>query len=327
MNPSLPARVRPLLSAARHTRLYATAAKPKTSQSQVHPRGGFYEALLEYKLPPQVHSGRKPIPPPQPATPESPASSPAPTSPATPEKKPAAKPTKTRGRKKKSDTDTPTTPTSKASSSSSTEAASAPGPAAATLPPIREPTPAERAAVVFGAALSGPSRRRSIDPAAQATLVAGVLVPPKPEEPDNCCMSGCVNCVWDQYREDMEEYAAANAEATRRLAASSSAEDAPSKKKRPGTATATATPQEARKEASLAAEKRKKEKVDLHAAGSMDDDGGGSESNWAAPVEPQKIAKDLWDEELYKNVPVGIREFMKVEKKLKERHEREGTTG
>ncbi|CAI4213400.1 unnamed protein product [Parascedosporium putredinis] len=286
MNPSLPARVRPLLSAARHTRLYATAAKPKTSQSQVHPGA----------------ASTKPSSTPGARTP----ASPAPPSPATPEKKPAAKSTKTRGRKKKSDTDTdtPTEPTSTASSSSSSsDAASAPEPAATTPSPIREPTPAERAAVVFGAALSGPSRRRSIDPAAQATLVAGVL-----------------------YREDMEEYAAASTEATRRLAASSSAEDAPSRKEARNSsghrhsARSSKGRQFGRREA-------QKEKVDVHAAGSMDDDGGGSESNWAAPVEPQKIAKDLWDEELYKNVPVGIREFMKVEKKLKERHEREGTTG
>jgi hypothetical protein len=40
-----------------------------------------------------------------------------------------------------------------------------------------------------------------------------------------------------------------------------------------------------------------------------------------------RIAKDFWDEELYKNVPVGIREFMKQEKRLKEKHLREGTVG
>lgn len=39
-----------------------------------------------------------------------------------------------------------------------------------------------------------------------------------------------------------------------------------------------------------------------------------------------RVAKDFWDDELYKNVPVGIREFMKQEKKLKEKHLREGTS-
>lgn len=56
----------------------------------------------------------------------------------------------------------------------------------------------------------------------------------------------------------------------------------------------------------------------------MEDDGGGSVANWDADG---KTTRDLWDEELYKNVPVGIREFMKQEKKLKEKHAREGTLG
>lgn len=99
-------------------------------------------------------------------------------------------------------------------------------------------------------------------------------------------MSGCVNCVWDLYREDMEEYTAKKLEAHKRLSAQS---------------------------------------------GSMDADGGGSETNWSPPkgveIGEAKIAKDMWDEDVFRNVPVGIREFMKQEKKLKERHEREGTVG
>ncbi|KAK0796789.1 hypothetical protein LTR75_010090 [Friedmanniomyces endolithicus] len=45
-------------------------------------------------------------------------------------------------------------------------------------------------------------RKRSIE--GKSRLVAGVLVPPRPEEPENCCMSGCVNCVWDLFRDEME---------------------------------------------------------------------------------------------------------------------------
>jgi hypothetical protein len=67
---------------------------------------------------------------------------------------------------------------------------------------------------------------------------------------------------------------------------------------------------------------------------SVDDDGGGSVGNWelgSPPPPPSssggRIVKDFWDEELYKNVPVGIREFMKQEKRLKEKHRREGTVG
>ncbi|KAF8477513.1 hypothetical protein BDZ91DRAFT_709385 [Kalaharituber pfeilii] len=40
----------------------------------------------------------------------------------------------------------------------------------------------------------------------QAIAEGEARVPPKPEEPDNCCMSGCVNCVWDVYREELEYY-------------------------------------------------------------------------------------------------------------------------
>lgn len=65
-------------------------------------------------------------------------------------------------------------------------------------------------------------------------------------------------------------------------------------------------------------------------AASMDDDGGGSDTNWVDPLAAvktaaggdAKIAKNFWDDELYKNVPIGIREFMKQEKRLKEKHAR-----
>ncbi|KLU87305.1 hypothetical protein MAPG_06306 [Magnaporthiopsis poae ATCC 64411] len=68
-------------------------------------------------------------------------------------------------------------------------------------------------------------------------------------------------------------------------------------------------------------------KPDMSGAISMDDDGGGSDTNWAPAEESPKIAKDLWDDRLYQNVPVGIREFMKQEKRLKEKHRLEGTSG
>lgn len=50
------------------------------------------------------------------------------------------------------------------------------------------------------------------------------------------------------------------------------------------------------------------------ASQSMDDDGGGSETNWALPSQ---------DEDLFANIPVGIREFMKTEKKLRAKHQQE----
>lgn len=243
MSTSLPHRLRPLLRGVcrpRHSRLLSTAPRPGTTE-QALPRAGFYDAIMEYKLPPQNHSGREP-----------------------------AKPTQA---------DTRETETSQAID---------------TRPADMADTPEERARVVFGTRLAGPGRRK--DQLSKATMVAGVLVPPKPTEPDNCCMSGCVNCVWDLFREDMEEWMHASAEADR--AAKAQGEEGSEKK-----------------EGEVAGARPE----------SMDDDGGGSEANWT--VEPQKLSKDFWDEELYKNVPVGIREFMKQEKKLKEKHAREGTRG
>lgn len=146
-------------------------------------------------------------------------------------------------------------------------------------------------------------------------MIAGVAVPPKPEEPGNCCMSGCVNCVWDRYRDEMEEWASASAEAERRL-----------KDQEAGVSEVGAGVGDAVPEPVIATS------VGGAADTSMDDDGGGSASNWAAVDLPSSSAspsssRKSWDEELYKNVPVGIREFMKQEKKLKEKHMREGTAG
>ena len=143
------------------------------------------------------------------------------------------------------------------------------------LPTNEKEATIQKARVVFGSRLAGPAeRRRAID--AKSTVVSGVLVPPRPQEPDNCCMSGCVNCVWDQYRDDLEEWASRSAEARRKSMMSQG--------------------------------------QDL--GGSMDDDGGGSETNWTS-AGPDLLA----------DIPVGIREFMRNEKILKERHRKEGTKG
>jgi len=154
---------------------------------------------------------------------------------------------------------------------------------------------AARARIVFGSRLAGPIARRA-DKDRKSTDVAGILIPPRPDEPDNCCMSGCVNCVWDVYREDLEEWAAKATEARALLAKqgkSQSGADAmrlntsASKVKGGGMVTGPA---------------------------SMDDDGGGSETNW-------NLGSSSGD--LFATIPVGIREFMRTEKALKERHLRE----
>ena len=90
-------------------------------------------------------------------------------------------------------------------------------------------------------------------------------------------MSGCVNCVWDVYRDDLEEWAAKSREARVKEMRMKGSEE----------------------------------------SGSMDDDGGGSETNWSFSE----------GQDLFANVPIGIREFIRTEKILKERHLKEGTKG
>jgi hypothetical protein len=142
----------------------------------------------------------------------------------------------------------------------------------------------KKAKLVFGSRLPEPEERRAeID--RKSKMVAGVMVPPKPTEPDNCCMSGCVNCVWDVYRDELEEWAAKS------------------------------------KEAAVAQAAGSKQDTGVRLEGSMDDDGGGSETNWGTGLKT-----DFTSDDLFENVPIGIREFMKQEKKLKEKHAREGTS-
>jgi hypothetical protein len=153
--------------------------------------------------------------------------------------------------------------------------------------------------ILFSSRLSSPLERRS-EIKRKSVLVAGVWVPPKPDEPDNCCMSGCVNCVWDRYGEEIEEWAAARKEADKALRKEKGYEQGKKKRRISGTGLMLG----------------EGEKGAQHTLVSMDDDGGGSETNWGT---------DFSSEDLFKGVPVGIREFMKTEKRLKEKHAREGS--
>jgi hypothetical protein len=163
------------------------------------------------------------------------------------------------------------------------------------LPKTEREEAIARARVVFGSRLAGPRRAEKLQ---ASTSVAGVLVPPRPEEPDNCCMSGCVNCVWETYREDLEEWASRSAEARERVLA-----------------------QRARTRGTASGTMLANPGMPSHVATSMDDDGGGSETNWGEGLESTGGKGDI-----FRGIPVGIREFMKTDKKLREKHRQEQTT-
>ena len=124
---------------------------------------------------------------------------------------------------------------------------------------------------MFGSRLLAPQRETAAKE--RGTVVAGVFVPARPEEPDNCCMSGCVNCVWERFCEEMDEWAAANAEAQKRLA-----------------------------------------------------EKGQADSTSSTDASTKDGLGERMDEDaLYRDVPVGIREFMKHGKRLKEQRKKMST--
>ncbi|KAK2626875.1 hypothetical protein QTJ16_004050 [Diplocarpon rosae] len=161
--------------------------------------------------------------------------------------------------------------------------------------------------ILFSSRLSSPLERRS-EIKKKSTLVAGVWVPPKPDEPDNCCMSGCVSCVWDRYGDELLEWATARNEADAALRNDKALEIGKKRKSSSAGGTGTALGDG--------------EKGDHHKAISMDDDRDGSNTNRETGLET-----GFTGEELLKNVPVGIREFMKQEKRLKEKHAQHRTSG
>ncbi|TLD37283.1 hypothetical protein E2P81_ATG04095 [Venturia nashicola] len=165
------------------------------------------------------------------------------------------------------------------------------------LPKTEREEAIAKARVVFGSRLAGPQRRAEIQK--KAINMAGIMVPPRPEEPDNCCMSGCVNCVWEQYREELEDWAALSAQARERVLTQRAETN--------GTASGSMTAESG---------------MPNHVATSMDDDGGGSETIWQSGMEFKGGKGDIFGD-----IPVGIREFMKTDKKLRDRHRLEGTTG
>lgn len=103
-------------------------------------------------------------------------------------------------------------------------------------------------------------------------------------------MSGCVHCVWDDYRDEVESWAARLQEAQSKGVGAS------------GTSGQGVSANVGMQRSEVA-----------DASTSMDDDGGGSETNWSG-TDP---------EELFSTIPVGIREFMRTEKRLREKQRKD----
>ncbi|KAI3402741.1 hypothetical protein KGF56_004415 [Candida oxycetoniae] len=82
----------------------------------------------------------------------------------------------------------------------------------------RSLTNEERIRKVFGGRIKGEARQStSRINRREPQVVAGITVPARPPEPDNCCMSGCINCVWEIFDEDLKEWNDKRGEAAKRL--------------------------------------------------------------------------------------------------------------
>jgi hypothetical protein len=262
---TLPARIASRLRAARCasncTRTLATVSNTSAEQQwpQKQPLGDYYRQILNSPSPYPFTD--KPEEPPSTADPGvlPPSKKPSP-----PKQSPERKP----------------------QTATATAAASSTSPQVSTTVSMPPPSTAEEAARrIFGTRLYGDEEKakHAADKQSKSTSVGGIMIPPRPDEPDNCCMSGCVHCVWDLYREDMEEWAGKVKDAEAQMAKAATESSA---------------------EAKLKA---------------------------AAPGEPSKVeeaakSQDVWDEGNFQGVPLGIREFMKLEKQLKGKHAQDQAT-
>ncbi|KAG5418979.1 hypothetical protein I9W82_003698 [Candida metapsilosis] len=78
----------------------------------------------------------------------------------------------------------------------------------------------ERIAKVFGGRIKGENRQASSRvERGEPKVIAGITVPSRPPEPDNCCMSGCINCVWELFQDDLNEWNEKRDKAAKKLVA------------------------------------------------------------------------------------------------------------
>ncbi|KAK6203475.1 oxidoreductase-like protein [Scheffersomyces amazonensis] len=68
-------------------------------------------------------------------------------------------------------------------------------------------TPQQKIERIFGGRIKGEGPKSSSRLLrGESKVIAGITVPAKPSEPDNCCMSGCINCVWELFNDDIKDW-------------------------------------------------------------------------------------------------------------------------